>query len=340
MLQVTEEEMEQSSHDYIGEHERHHVTCIKSEVFDSSAVSEALNSHLDEVSEDSMRLETVVKLEYVYTDAPHVRCQSDGTSPSEVTNNFPKPQCSTVTLTKLLAKVKANPSPESMVSSVLESNMVRSTCDTDSHGSLYSTAVSTTDTDTEMKPPLSIKPECDFHTPIKTIPDTSSVYVYSSVLNVIKVEKCDQVVSPSLLASTAPYLDNMTREKNGQDVSPSVPATASSPGDTYSCSDSSSHLVDQTIGIYTSHTGDKPYNCEKCQKTFSRKHLLARHIGSYVCDKTYTCAVCMATFSRLGSLNAHTRTEAACNPYRCRTCGKVLSGKKELIEHNKIHTGD
>ena len=59
------------------------------------------------------------------------------------------------------------------------------------------------------------------------------------------------------------------------------------------------------------HTSEKPYQCTRCEKRFSDKSALNRHLKAHdkrAAQRTFTCATCSETFHNLTSYNAHIRT--------------------------------
>ena len=59
------------------------------------------------------------------------------------------------------------------------------------------------------------------------------------------------------------------------------------------------------------HSGEKPYECTRCEKRFADKSVLNRHLKAHdkrVAEHTYTCGTCGETFHNHAPYNAHIRT--------------------------------
>ena len=56
------------------------------------------------------------------------------------------------------------------------------------------------------------------------------------------------------------------------------------------------------------HTGEKPFQCTICNKSYKRNYLLEEHIRTHTGDKPFTCTVCDKSFARKLNMKVHMRT--------------------------------
>ena len=86
------------------------------------------------------------------------------------------------------------------------------------------------------------------------------------------------------------------------------------------------------------HSGKKPYDCKECGKSFKLQGLLNRHQSIHCEEKPYACNTCGKSFKRQGYLTKHQRLHSEENPYNCVTCRKVFTERSHLVTHTRIHT--
>ncbi|XP_037773026.1 zinc finger protein 701-like [Penaeus monodon] len=106
-------------------------------------------------------------------------------------------------------------------------------------------------------------------------------------------------------------------------------------GKTYSSDGVQSHI---SIHMRV-HTEEKPYNCEICNNTFSRKNNLVRHMRIHASKKPYSCEICNKSLSERSHLVKHTRVHTKEKPYNCKICNSAYSRKNNLRSHTVARFG-
>ena len=59
--------------------------------------------------------------------------------------------------------------------------------------------------------------------------------------------------------------------------------------------------------IAAHHTGDKPYQCPECPKTFAQQSHISAHLQTHTGERPYECEECGRTFRQSGHLQSHQR---------------------------------
>ncbi|CAL8114633.1 unnamed protein product [Orchesella dallaii] len=88
------------------------------------------------------------------------------------------------------------------------------------------------------------------------------------------------------------------------------------------------------------HQKIKNYWCVFCEKQFSTKEVLNRHILSHIGEKPFWCNICNRELGKKEALEIHQKQhnkEKTYKKFRCETCSKSFEYKYKLIRHLQIH---
>ena len=98
----------------------------------------------------------------------------------------------------------------------------------------------------------------------------------------------------------------------------------------------SGHLVDHK----RIHNRENPHECDICNKRFSLLTHLADHKSKHAEDKRHECDVCHQIFTQSGAVARHKRSHTGDKPFECDVCHQTFARSNSLRRHKITHTGD
>ena len=88
----------------------------------------------------------------------------------------------------------------------------------------------------------------------------------------------------------------------------------------------------------SNHLVDKPFQCNSCQKCFSRPHSLREHVKIHNGIKPFQCEHCSKDFRTSKEWTQHVRIHTGERPFECKICKKTFVRSQGLKEHETVHT--
>ena len=95
-------------------------------------------------------------------------------------------------------------------------------------------------------------------------------------------------------------------------------------------------------GHVTRHHQEKKFHqCNECEKKYSTKHHLKRHVDSIHRNKSHKCDFCTKSYTMKDTLNDHIKDFHGGRLHNCKICEKAYPRRSSLTSHMKsIHKND
>lgn len=89
--------------------------------------------------------------------------------------------------------------------------------------------------------------------------------------------------------------------------------------------------------MFSIDTGERPYPCGVCDKTFARLETAIIHQRTHTGERPFSCTLCSRGFTSSGHLAGHMRSHNGIKTHECKVCHKRFAGSSSLKVHMRTH---
>ena len=155
---------------------------------------------------------------------------------------------------------------------------------------------------------------------------------------VTKIDKSEEILSS--MATKCPYCDFAADSEAA--IERHLRKTHSEDGKAFACEHcGKSFALKVNLDLHQkTHNLDKPFGCDKCDKTYKQRNSLREHVlKSHDNISKFMCSTCFEKFPSRHLLKSHERTHTGEQGHVCDDCGVAFGSKQALEHHMSKHNG-